>query len=364
MDVTQAVWVISQSAGTLNLGSGGLTVTGAGNSLPLIDTTVSLPLAQTWTIGGNMVATAFKTVSGSGALTKSGSGTLVLHDDSNSFTGAITIAQGKLSVGSVANGGSNSALGAGGAAASNLKFDGGTLEYTGLGDATNRQFTVSPNGATILNNSSGDLYFNSTAALTYSGSGPRTLTLGGSASTFGTQNTGKLAASIADGPGGATSIVKTGSDVWLLTGNASYTGGTTVLSGVLGVSGDHSAAKGAIVLAGGRIEVADRSKIGGDVVIRRQTGFQASQSGTAAAQTNSPNFFGDSPEEFEIEGDLTFEEESELDMGLEWLPTRDRLRPDGCRRQRFRRRRHARPFRQRFHPQPRRYLLHHQQQEQ
>ncbi len=197
-----------------------------------------------------------------------------------------------------------------------MKFEGGTLEYTGVGDATDRQFTVSPGGATILNNGSDDLYFNSTAALAYSGSGPRTLTLGGSASVFGTRNTSKLAASIADGPGGATSIVKTGSDIWLLTGAATYTGGTTVLSGVLGISGDHSAATGAIVLAGGRIEVADQSIIGGDVVIRRQTTFQGSYSGTAGAQTNSPNFFGDSPEEFEIEGDLTFEEESELDMGI------------------------------------------------
>ena len=175
-----------------------------------------------------------------------------MQNDSNTFTGAITIAGGTLSITSLANGGSNSALGASSAAASNLKFDGGTLEYTGLGDATDRQFTVSPDGATILNNSSGNLFFNSTAALTYSGSGPRTLTLGGSANVFGTRNTSKLAASIADGPGGATSIVKTGSDIWLLSGAATYTGGTTVVGGVLGVSGDHSAATGAIVLAGGR----------------------------------------------------------------------------------------------------------------
>ena len=70
LDNTDAVWFISQSAGAFNIGSGGLTVTGSPNRLPGLNTTVSLPLDQTWTIGDGLTLTAYKTVSGSGASPK------------------------------------------------------------------------------------------------------------------------------------------------------------------------------------------------------------------------------------------------------------------------------------------------------
>lgn len=68
------------------------------------------------TIGQSLVGGA-----GSGGLTKTGSGTLTLSG-TNTYTGATTLSQGALSVGTTAN------LGA---AASNLVFDGGTLRITG-----------------------------------------------------------------------------------------------------------------------------------------------------------------------------------------------------------------------------------------
>jgi len=58
---------------------------------------------------------------GSGGLTKTGAGTLTLTG-TNTYTGATTLTQGAISVGATAN------LGA---AASNLVFDGGTLQITG-----------------------------------------------------------------------------------------------------------------------------------------------------------------------------------------------------------------------------------------
>src|SRR5262249_38246333 len=152
-------------------------------------------------------------------------------------------------------------------------------------------------GATIVANGSGPVNFTSTSSLTYSGSGARTLTLDGT-------NTGlnTLAATIGDGSGGATSIQKNGPGTWVLTGNAAYTGNTEIREGVLGLSGDRSAATGTVFLSGGVLEVANGTKLGGNVVIRQNTTFQATQGGTDAAPTNSPHIFGDSPEEFEIEG--------------------------------------------------------------
>jgi hypothetical protein len=60
-----------------------------------------------------------------------------------------------------------------------LWLDGGTLRHTGAAANTDRQFTVTQNGATIESSGTGAVNFTSTAAVTYSGSGSRTITLGG-----------------------------------------------------------------------------------------------------------------------------------------------------------------------------------------
>src|SRR5207248_2406718 len=59
--------------------------------------------------------------------------------------------------------------------------------------------------------------------------GPRTLTLASAISVFTTTS---LAASIGDGPGGATSLTIGGTRRWMLTGANTYTGATTI-TGVL-----------------------------------------------------------------------------------------------------------------------------------
>lgn len=303
IDDSQAEWNISRTFGALNIGANGLTVTSSGTKTSTLSANVTVSGDQTWTNPEATTINMSGLLSGSSSLTKAGSGNLVLSNNSNNFSGAITISGGTLSVTSIGNGGAPSALGASSAAASNLNFDGGTLNYTGAGDSTDRLFTVSPNGATITSGGTGALKFTSTVGLTYSGSGARTLTLGGSGA-----GANVLAASITDGPGGATSIVKTGTGTWLLSGTASYTGVTRVSGGILVVSGDRSAATGPLVGAGGGIAVADGTKIGGDIILRPdETGFQASQAGTAATQTNSPQFFGDS-EEATVMGSMTMEE--------------------------------------------------------
>ena len=76
--------------------------------------------------------------------------------------------------------------------------------------------------------------FGATGALTFIGTGSRTLTLAGSqgtASAPADYNT--VAALIGDGTGGTTSVVKSGSGQWRLNNANTYTGGTTINGGML-----------------------------------------------------------------------------------------------------------------------------------
>ncbi|MHA3775618.1 beta strand repeat-containing protein [Verrucomicrobiota bacterium sgz303538] len=92
----------------------------------------------------NYTITGTKAITGVTGLTKSGSGTLTINN-TNSFTGTPTINAGTVSVGTVADSGLASPLGAG----SNITFGGGTLEFTGTAGITNRSVTLSTGGGTI-----------------------------------------------------------------------------------------------------------------------------------------------------------------------------------------------------------------------
>jgi autotransporter-associated beta strand protein len=117
-------------------------------------------------------------IAGTSGLMKSGGGLLTISN-TNKFTGPVTFGGGTIAVASVANGGVNSPLGAGGS----LIFDGGTLEYAGVdpAPATNRSVTVNSGGTIQVDNASTNLVLN--GAISGSGSltkaGPGTLTLSG-----------------------------------------------------------------------------------------------------------------------------------------------------------------------------------------
>lgn len=83
-------------------------------------------------------------------LWKTGSGTVTTV--ASSFTGVTTISGGVLATSSMANGGTNSGVGASGSASSNLVFDGGTLHWTGgTAIGIDRGFTLTANGGAIRN---------------------------------------------------------------------------------------------------------------------------------------------------------------------------------------------------------------------
>jgi fibronectin-binding autotransporter adhesin len=101
-------------------------------------------------------------ITGSGSLNK-GTGTLTLANANNNYTGSTTIA-GTLSVAALADGGSNSAIGASSSAASNLVLNGGSLQFTGPAVSTNRLFSVTSAGGTLDASGTGPVTYANTGA--------------------------------------------------------------------------------------------------------------------------------------------------------------------------------------------------------
>lgn len=188
-------------------------------------------------------------ITGSGGLTKSGTGTWRLGAN-NSYTGVTTISGGVLELTNPNNAGSTGNLGNTSSAASNLVLDGGTLRsVAGGNDATNRLFTLTENGGAIENSSGGTFNINATGTVATTGDGNRTLTLGGA-------QTGNnyFKAILADPTVGKTSLTKDGAGVWILSGANTYTGATTINAGTLRLGGhDRISDSSAVTVASGGI---------------------------------------------------------------------------------------------------------------
>ncbi|MFZ2278158.1 MAG: autotransporter-associated beta strand repeat-containing protein [Prosthecobacter sp.] len=216
------------SAGVLQVGSGSTTGTlGSGavtNNASLV-------------VNRSNAVTIANTISGNGTFTQAGAGTTTLSG-SNSYTGVTTITSGVLNVTTLANGGTNSGIGASSSAATNLVINGGTLQYTGSANlSTDRLFSLGLGSGGIDVSGSGNLNFTNTGSMGFNGeSGARTLVLSGTNAT----GVNIIAAAIGDF-GGATSVSIEGDATWLLTGANTYTGATTVSSGVLQIGGSNLA---------------------------------------------------------------------------------------------------------------------------
>src|SRR6266404_643196 len=221
----------------LNLGTGAVTM----NASRIV--TVN---GGTLTVGGPISGATF-------GITKAGAGTMVLSG-TNTYTGATTINAGTLSVSSLANGGSNSNLGASTNAATNLILNGGTLSYSGAAVSTDRLFSVGTSGGTIDASGSGAINFTNTGSMGFNGqTGTRTLTLTGT-------NTGSntLTAIVGDNTG-ATSLVKNGAGTWVLTGTNTYSGGTTINAGTLNINNASALGTGTFTIAGGSNAIIDNT---------------------------------------------------------------------------------------------------------
>ncbi len=301
--------------------------TGAGNVLTVNSNLGSAGDAATKTLtleaasatpGTNVFAGSIGDAGGTVGVSKTGAGIWQLGNTANSYTGATSITGGTLEVTKLADGASNSSIGASSASVNNLRLlNNTTLRYTGGGDSTNRNFSLQ-GSATIDSSGAGTLNFTQTGTLSpdYSdataswstsaqriinvadtsslavgmrvtGTGianntviqsinsatqvtvnnnftangsdvdfgyatNRTLTLRGG-NTGANTIAGVLQDSTANGivGVGVLSVTKNDGGTWVLEGDNTYTGATTVSAGTLIINGNSSTATGNVTVASG-----------------------------------------------------------------------------------------------------------------
>jgi autotransporter-associated beta strand protein len=230
-----------------NVWTGDVTVTG---TLPRVDLAAnsSLNFSGAVNLGSSDLAfqndgnsTVSGVVSGTGGVIRGsfGGGTLTLTG-AHTYTGKTSINGGVVSVASlnsVTGGTASSHLGApttiaNGTVAFGSTTSTGTLRYTGSGETTDRVLNLAgtTGGGTVEQAGTGLLKF--TSNLTATGSGAKTLTLTGSAA-----GTGEIAGAIVNSSGGATSVTKSGTGTWSLSGTNTYSGTTTIGGGKLAIIG-------------------------------------------------------------------------------------------------------------------------------
>lgn len=229
----------STSAGThtftnLNVTASNIMVLGGAISSGTTTSTETLTLTGVNT-GNNAVNGVISDGLAAGGLSisKTSTGKWILGNSSNSFTGGVQIGAGTVSVASIGNSGSASALGTNGT----IKIgsgttNGGTLVYTGAtGETTDKVINLAATtaGGAVLDQSgdSGVLMF--TADMTNASTSSKTVTLQGS-----NTGTGEFAGKIVNGAaGGTVNVLKLGSNTWVLSGANTYNGTTTVSAGRL-----------------------------------------------------------------------------------------------------------------------------------
>jgi fibronectin-binding autotransporter adhesin len=201
--------------------SGGTATTGAVISMNISTTAVrSFTVADDGSSASTDLLLSGVVAGAAGGITKLGTGTMAVSG-LNTFTGAVTITAGVLSINTIANAGSAnfSALGTGTGTAAITIGSTGTLRYTGGVGSTAR--------AIALATASG-------GSIDASGSGTLTMSGGVSGNTFGLVLTG-TGTGIYSGIIATTSgtLTKTGTGTWTVSGTNTFSGQVIISNGVL-----------------------------------------------------------------------------------------------------------------------------------
>ncbi|KRC81475.1 autotransporter-associated beta strand repeat-containing protein [Sphingomonas sp. Root241] len=228
---TDRLMTVGGSAQIRSSGTGALNFTNTGALIFASPNTAQTVVLGGTNAGNNSFALQINN-NGAGvtSFTKVDAGTWILTNPNSAYTGATQILGGVLGVDKLSNGGTGSSIGASSNAASNLIIgSGSTLRYTGVGDSTDRRFTLAVGSTFIESSGTGAVNFTNNGAVSYSGTGARVMALGGT-------NTGDniMGATIGDqNAANITSLAKNDSGKWILTGTNSFTGLTNVNAGTL-----------------------------------------------------------------------------------------------------------------------------------
>jgi len=263
--------------------SNGITINSGTYNVSLVSP-ISLAGAQTWSnsisvnyglnVGGGVANNGYmltfdgpgqikylaSTVSGSGGVTKNGTGAFETRA-AHTYTGPTIINQGTYTLSgnvSFLSTGGSGALGQSSPVASNLVLGSGATLADGQGgnpDNCDRLFTINgtTNGAyATIQAPSGNFCFTNRGSLAYGvANQTRTLILDGTAASC------IFAPAIGDNGTGSVSVAKTGSGTWQLTGTNSYSGVTTLSAGelIVNTSNNLGAPAAKLVFNGGTLQI-------------------------------------------------------------------------------------------------------------
>ena len=211
-----------------------------------------------------------------------------INSIANTFSGAVTIADGALQVASLANTGTASSLGTGSTTSTITMGTAGQADNIELSlislssnnanagtqpVSTNRTIDIVGTGGsvTLANNSANSAAALTLSSITIENGGGKTLVLSGT-------NTGAntISSSITNDPsdGGLTALSKTGAGLWILTGtNNTFSGAVTISAGTLEVGSASSLGAGtSITLSGGNLLLTNAGNIGASQAITINSG--------------------------------------------------------------------------------------------
>ena len=187
---------------------------------------------------------------GTSDLWRTDPGKFTMTNPNNSYSGLVMVAAGTVSVNSISDGGTPSALGQGALIQLGQASAGfGTLQFTGTnGGSCNR--TISILGTTSAS-TSGGIIENTVAGQTLLLSG--NVSQGGTGTSQGLQLIGAGNGEMSGVISTALSVSKSGAGTWTLSGTNTYTGSTAVNAGTLLINGSTAAASAVTVAAAGTL---------------------------------------------------------------------------------------------------------------
>jgi len=246
-------WVLS---GDIYVTSGDNTFTSNTITLSGIDSIIDIA-------SGASLTTSSQFTGASRAIIKKGTGTLNLTNFGSTFSGTPVIQNGTLGVTTMANGTANSPIGTSAGVTLGLSgtTNNATLKHIGTSLSTsNKNFTFNSDAnSTFTIDSSGT----GTGALTLSGTitisqtGAHTLEFSGT-----NTDTNNISSTIPDSTAtGATTVLKSGSNTWVLSGTLNNTGGFNCTAGTLNFGSTNRTLSGTLSVSGGTVVITNGNTI-------------------------------------------------------------------------------------------------------